>query len=262
MAEGASKKLLKMGDLIERTGVQRQTIHFYINKGLLPRPIKTSRNMAYYEESYVERIKLIKELQAKKFLPLDVIKQILAQADGDLSPSEIDVIKLSREGLFEIEELRREYEPQTLSELSDHTGLPPEEIEEMELYEMISSVAPNEQGDKADERGEKIYGDRDIRIVEAFSQMRKGGLTKERGFDVELFRLHVDFINILATEEVKIFGRNFAEHFSKDSSKLLPQIAENAVETINQFISCLRRKKVFDAVDALSGAGDGGPNKK
>jgi DNA-binding transcriptional MerR regulator len=255
MAEGTSKKLLKMGDLIERTGVRRQTIHFYINKGLLPRPLKTSRNMAYYEESYVERIKLIKELQAKKFLPLDVIKQILAQADANLSPSEIDVIKLSREGLFEIEELRGEYEPQTLSELSDHTGLPGEEIEEMELYEMISSAH--------NERGEKIYGDRDIRIAEAFSQMRKGGLTKERGFDVELFRLHVDFINILATEEVKIFGRNFAEHFSEDSSKLLPQIAENAVESINEFISCLRRKKVFDAVNTLSGADaeDSNPEK-
>ena len=46
MAPKPKRKLLKIGELVKRTGVQKETIHFYINQGLLPRPLKTSRNMA------------------------------------------------------------------------------------------------------------------------------------------------------------------------------------------------------------------------
>ena len=248
MPDMANKKLLKMSDLIERTGVRRQTIHYYINKGLLPRPIKTSKNMAYYEESYVERIRLIKELQLKKFLPLNVIRDILSRTEGKLSSSELDVIKVSGEGLVQIEELRKEYEPQTPAELSNRLGLPLEEIEELEQAEIISSTR--------DERGEKIYLDRDIRIIEAFALVRKGGLTKERGFSVEVFRLYVEFMRMLAVEEVKIFSQKFARHFPEGSARLLPQIAENAIESVNNFICQLRRKNILEAIDTLTRAGD------
>lgn len=243
MPRRAGKKLLKMGDLIRKTGVQRQTIHFYINKGLLPRPLKTGRNMAYYDESYVDRIKLIKELQLKRFLPLDVIKQIMAQTDGKLSSSEIDVIRVSGEGLIQLEELKREYEPQTLSELSERTGLPPEEIQEMERCEMIRSTK--------DDRGEVLYGDHDIRIVEAFSQIRKGGLTREAGFEVEDLRLQSDIINMLAIEEVKLFARKFSQRFQEDAPELLPKIGENAINSVNNFIAHLRRRKILDAIEAF-----------
>lgn len=244
MPEKNGKKLLKMSDLIQRTGVQRQTIHFYINKGLLPPPLKTGKNMAYYEESFVERIRLIKELQLKRFLPLSVIKEILSQAEGELSISDLNVIKIGGEGLLKLEELKSAREPESLAHLSNRTGLPSEEIEEMERWELISSVR--------NEHGEKMYRDGDIRIVEAFAAIRKGGLTKERGFGVDLFRLHADFINMLAIEEVKIFGRKFSENFPQDASALLPKFAENAIENINTFINHVRRKKILEIVRAFS----------
>jgi len=254
MPKADGKRLLKMGDLIRRTGVQRQTIHFYINKGLLPRPIKTSRNMAYYDESYVERIRLIKELQLKRFLPLDVIKAILMETDGRLSQSELDAIRIGGEGLIQIEELRYEYEPQTLTQLSERTGLPPDDITEMERCEMISSVL--------NENGERMYRDNDIKIVEAFAEMRKGGLTKEAGFEVEDLRLQSDLINMLAIEEVKLFGRKFAERFPEDAHKLLPKIAENSVNSVNTFICHLRRKKILEAIHAFTRTEKGKGNKQ
>ena len=177
MPKKTNKKLIKMGELVRRTGVQKETIRFYINKGLLPRPLKTGRNMAYYDESYVDRIKLIKELQLKRFLPLNVIKEIILQNSGKLSESELDVIKRGGGGLVELDRLRHEYEPLTLTELSERSDLSKEEILEMERCEMISSEKIQE--------GEKIYKDTDIRIVDAFSRVRKGGLTAEAGFSVE-----------------------------------------------------------------------------
>ena len=56
------------------TGVPPGTIRYYINEELLPKPLKTHRNMAYYDQSYVGRIKLIRELQEKRYLPLSIIR--------------------------------------------------------------------------------------------------------------------------------------------------------------------------------------------
>ena len=80
MAKKSAKQVFKMAELVRRTGLKKETIHFYINNDLLPKPRKTERNVAYYDDSYVERIKLIKELQLKYFLPLRVVKQIVSQA--------------------------------------------------------------------------------------------------------------------------------------------------------------------------------------
>ena len=127
MPKQTHRKPMKMSQLVQRAGVQKATVHFYINQGLLPKPQKTGRNMAYYEESYVERIRLIKELQLKWFLPLNVIRDAISQTDGKLSASEMNVIRVGGRFLMQSEEHREKYGPQTLGELSERTGLPGED---------------------------------------------------------------------------------------------------------------------------------------
>src|SRR5947207_2757185 len=66
--------LLKISELADRSGVPVATIHHYLREGLLPEPVKTSRNMAYYPPEFVDRIRLIKQLQEERFMPLRVIR--------------------------------------------------------------------------------------------------------------------------------------------------------------------------------------------
>ena len=66
-----------MGELAEASGVSAGTIKHYLREGLLPEPVKTSRNMAYYPPEFVERIRLIKQLQEERFMPLKAIKHVL-----------------------------------------------------------------------------------------------------------------------------------------------------------------------------------------
>ena len=66
--------MLKMAELAEASGVSAGTIKHYLREGLLPEPVKTSRNMAWYPPEFVERIQLIKELQERRFMPLKAIK--------------------------------------------------------------------------------------------------------------------------------------------------------------------------------------------
>ncbi|MGH3100069.1 MAG: MerR family transcriptional regulator, partial [Thermoleophilia bacterium] len=73
--------LLKMKELAEASGVSAGTIKHYLREGLLGEGsdiVKTSRNMAWYPPEYVERIRLIKRLQEQRFLPLRLIKELLA----------------------------------------------------------------------------------------------------------------------------------------------------------------------------------------
>ena len=54
---------MKIKELVERTKVSKETVHYYIREGLLPKPRKLGRNIADYDERYIDRILLIKEIQ-------------------------------------------------------------------------------------------------------------------------------------------------------------------------------------------------------
>ena len=66
-----------MAELAMRSGVSRETIHFYLREGLLPRPRKAGRTVAYYDEDHLSRLKLIRTLREEKYLPLAVIRRLL-----------------------------------------------------------------------------------------------------------------------------------------------------------------------------------------
>jgi len=68
---------MKISELAERTRVPKETIHYYLREGVLRKPRKSGKNIADYNENYVEQIRIIKQLQEHYFLPLSVIKKII-----------------------------------------------------------------------------------------------------------------------------------------------------------------------------------------
>lgn len=71
------RRLMKVSQLSKLTGVSTSAINYYVRMGLLPPPLKTHRNMAYYDASYVQMINYIKKLQHQRHLPLSRIKEIM-----------------------------------------------------------------------------------------------------------------------------------------------------------------------------------------
>lgn len=67
---------MSVGELARATGVSTATINFYMNKGLLPRPVKTGQTRALYDPSCVGLIRRIHDLKARG-LPLAVIARVL-----------------------------------------------------------------------------------------------------------------------------------------------------------------------------------------
>src|SRR5712671_6017859 len=115
-AKPKNEEMMRMGELARASGVSAATIKHYLREGLLPEPVKTSRNMAYYPADFVDRIKLIKQLQEERFMPLKVIKGMLdedperAKALVELEDRILERALAGEERRSSVAEVRKAYE--------------------------------------------------------------------------------------------------------------------------------------------------------
>ncbi len=72
---------MRIKELIEKSGVSRRTIYYYIQLGLLPSPKGKGKDFEYSKE-HLRRLLLIKELQ-KFHIPLNEIKSLFITYDLD-----------------------------------------------------------------------------------------------------------------------------------------------------------------------------------
>jgi DNA-binding transcriptional MerR regulator len=79
---------MKIAELVKKTGVPKETIHYYIREGLVRKPRKSGSNTAEYTPAHVERILLVKELRDIFFLPIPEIKKILKQSRKQSLPDQ------------------------------------------------------------------------------------------------------------------------------------------------------------------------------
>jgi DNA-binding transcriptional MerR regulator len=174
--------MLKMAELAEASGVSAGTIKHYLREGLLPEPVKTSRNMAWYPPEFVERIQLIKELQERRFMPLKAIKGLL--------------------------ELEGEATRVSAAEVKRRYGLPQEVLDRLAELEVIS---PNSRG----------YGASDVRILEAISRFRAGGYDERIGFTVYDTLRYKRAMEDLVKEEVEVIMERLGGEVDADRAAQL-----------------------------------------
>ena len=161
------RKLIRISGLAEATGVSVQTIHYYLREGLLPPPTKTAPNMAYYGPDHIEDIRLIKELQEKRYLPLSVIKLVLAAKREGKDVSQLQDMRLSLEELFRPLGPEEELKPVTLAELVAMTGLAAGTLEALEEIGLLMPATTPEG---------KRYDGLDVRIARAVKKLLDLGL--------------------------------------------------------------------------------------
>jgi DNA-binding transcriptional MerR regulator len=74
--ESGFNKKIPMRELEKLTNMTRATINFYIKEGLLPVPQKSAKNMAYYDEEFIEKLKFIEKMRNADFT-LNQIKRLV-----------------------------------------------------------------------------------------------------------------------------------------------------------------------------------------
>ncbi len=232
--------LLKISDLARATGVSTGAIKFYMREGLLPPPtVKTGRNMAYYDRSFVDRIRCIRELQEKRFLPLNVIRAILDGDSSVISPHEVETL-LSLEGTF-YEAIQ--YTPSRLpikrSEICSRYG---ENEEQIQASIDAGVLSPVVRGDV-----EYFEGD-DILLLETFAALRKAGFSEELFPHDAVMPMYVEVLKSLAHQELLAFSRGVT---SRVDDAEMPQMALAAVKLCEQLIVLLRRKFLLSELQEL-----------
>ena len=199
---------MKIRDLVERTGVSRETVHYYIRDGLLPKPRKRGKNIADYDEGYVERIRMIKELQDNYVLPLAVIKNILKYRKK--SPEGQSFLGLRREYFRPVDQLLP-------SEIAGEeafrkaTGLGRKWLVKMEEWGIISPELRD---------GEKVYSQDDITLGKLVVEMDEIGIGVKDGFDPEALKHYRDMFREIVIMSHKYYieatlGKLSPEEFSK-----------------------------------------------
>jgi DNA-binding transcriptional MerR regulator len=228
--------MLRMGELARASGVSAATIKHYLREGLLPEPIKTSRNMAYYPADFVERIRMIKQLQEERYMPLRVIKDLLEE-DPDRAKALIEL----GDRLLE-HALAGESERASAAEIRDRYDVPGDVLDRLAELEVLTP----------DERG---YSPSDVRIIEAISRFRAGGYEERIGFTVYDTLRYRDAMSDLVRQEVDVLMERLAGEMDPDEAM---RLIEAGNQPLNDLLAAMHTKALVAELERRRGSGQDG----
>jgi DNA-binding transcriptional MerR regulator len=221
-----------MKQLAEASGVSAATIKHYLREGLLPEPVKTSRNMAYYPPEFVERIRLIKQLQEERFMPLKVIRDLL-QEDPERAQALIELGDRILERA-----LAGEDERTTAAEVRHRYGVPQDALDRLAELDVLS---PNEAG----------YSPTDLRIVEAISRFRAGGYDERIGFTVYDTLRYKESMSELVKQEVDVLMERLAGEMDPDRAI---ELINAGTQPLNDLLAAMHTKALVAELERRRGS--------
>jgi len=245
------ERRLRMKDLCERTGLDRQAIHFYIREGILPPGEKTGRNTAFYTRDHVERLALIKRLQQERFLPLKAIKALLDGPDEAFTVEQQRFLADVRTNLEAV--LPRAAPPalvpatRLLSELPD---LDPVDIEHAVELGLIG-------GTKAEDGG-LLLPESDTWLLELLAKMRAAGLSRELGFSVADLAFYQNTLDELFRHERRLLSERLA---GLPAEQVASMIA-TTLPLVQSFLSRYHASRVRDFFGAATTSNTDLPDPK
>jgi DNA-binding transcriptional MerR regulator len=221
----------RMKDLCEQTGLDRQTVHFYIAKGLVPEGHKTSANMAYYGDEHLERLRLVLELKNQRFLPLDTIRAVLDGEDARFSPEQRALLVEVKERVADVLYASRgSATTVAVAPLLRKLGVKRSELLELEGLGLIGTITI---------RGSLHIPEDDVWVLELWGSLREAGFTKALGFGVEDLRPYVEAITTLFDREV----RELTPRLAKLPADRVVELFRRGLPLINSFLARYHQAK-------------------
>ncbi len=191
MTARAAPLRYRMKDLSEQTGLPRQVIHFYIQQGLVPEGEKTGRNMAWYGEAHVARIKLVRQLQHERFLPLRAIRAVVGETEDPFTAQQRSMLLEVKDRIGDA--LAPSASPAWIDAKAvlARAGVTEKELREMIALGLVAGIEDARAGGKragARKAGKvgkagrlRIAAD-DAWLVETWGEFRRAGFSASLGF--------------------------------------------------------------------------------
>jgi len=221
---------MKISELAKLTRVPKETIHYYIREGVLRKPRKTSKNIADYNESYVEEIRIIKGLQDNYFLPLSVIKKIIKQHKKQ-SLSEQSSFQFASEYFRPLDRLFTN-EVAGKEVFRKATGLSRKWLATMEEWGVITAEVRN---------GQPVYSQDDVILGKLLVDMDRIGFGPKDGYNAEDIKRISDFVWEYVKNSQKEYYQSNLERLT---SKELNEKGSKFTEIMSLFFYHLYRKIV------------------
>jgi len=228
--------LLRIGEIAKRAGVARGTIQHYLREGLLPQPVKTHPNMAYYAPETVDRIRLIKELQTSSYMPLSEIRELLGR-DRD-EPSLAQAVVHAQEAALKAISPAARSGALTARQAAKQLGLRVGLIEQLVELKIVTSQAGDAE--------EPVFTGVDLEVLAAIAKLKNLGFTERGGFKAEDIVIYREALQRLLQKELQTFLRVLG---SKKRRKKTAEMAHHAVEGATMLLLALRKKSIIDFLE-------------
>jgi DNA-binding transcriptional MerR regulator len=231
-----------MKDLCRLTGLSRQAIHFYVREGLLPAGRKSARNMAYYGQTHLDRLQLIRRLQHERLLPLKAIKAILAHTAGGFDDAQRQMLTELKSRLSASLGERRgekELEAADAADVAERLGVDIREIERMADIGLLSLCVGSD--------GTRRIPSDGVWVIELWSQIRALGFTEELGFSVEDLAIYEDALSTLFERETRLV----LERLAGLPPEQIAAMVERALPLVHTFFTHYHTTQVRDFFAAL-----------
>ncbi|MFN7936254.1 MAG: MerR family transcriptional regulator [Bryobacteraceae bacterium] len=216
----ASPRYVTIKTILERTGIHRQTVHYYLRKQLLPPPTRTSRTSALYHSATIELIQLVQALQKQQRLSLD------------------EIVALFRQHRYDVRAIRQAASQPSFSPLHALLGdAPPALIPLSEIAERLTPPPPREWMEQVLASGVVKSSQRDGSVllsVDALEALRAIWDGVRAGARLEQFRTLSQSIEKQAQQEFDQFLKNL-QHLSA-TREAGPQVARlfNSLERFGE----------------------------
>lgn len=214
----------RMKDLCDHTGLDRQTVHFYIAKGLVPEGHKTKANMAYYGEQHLERLRLVLELKNERFLPLDTIRALLDGEDDEFTPEQRALLVQVKERVADVLVAGRVAgSTVAIAPLLRKHGVTRDEVRKLERLGLLGTVKI---------RGAQHISADDVWVIELWASLREAGFVSELGFGVEDLGKYLAAIDELFEREV----RELTPRLARLPADQVAQLFRRGLPLVNSFL--------------------------
>jgi DNA-binding transcriptional MerR regulator len=231
---------IKIAELARRAQVTRATIHHYVHEGLLPEPVKTSRNMALYDPECVERVLLVKGLQRQERRSLAEVKVMLEGVPGHEGIARLRSILESEASRSSPLEESHPRAPIARETLATRTGL---SIQALMRLEAAGVLASRERGRR------RFFGPLDVDLAFALANLARAGFDRAHGFKPAHVAMYVGALRDLLQKEVALF---FERVGADESSDEVLARARRGLEGVTPLLLAIRRKLVGELLAAAT----------
>lgn len=230
----------RMKDLCEATGLGRQAIHFYIKEGLLPAGLKSSRNMAWYGEVHLERLRLVRRLQEERFLPLRAIKAFFDGEQDHFTPAQRAWLRdVKHRAAATLARGADRVERVAAEPLLAQAGVTSTELATLDRLGLVPVVF--------DEAGQPIVAEADAWVIEAMGELRAAGFVSADGFEADDLAMYEEAISSLFAREQVVL----AERLTRLPAARAVRMVEAVLPIVNRLLTRYHEAKLRRFFSAL-----------